>query len=142
MMDQLSQLFQQLTASQDPDQRQRLATRYIAAGVVAILKQQRLVGEVLLALPKEVTVNSPGALALDWKESSLILMVHPTALTEVTPDQLVALLKHEALHVIWRHPLRYSNVADQANVKFACDIAVNQYLSQVPGGDGNANRPT
>lgn len=134
MMDQLSQLFQQLTASQDPDQRQRLVTRYIAAGVVAILKQQRLVGEVLLALPKEVTVNSPGALALDWKESSLILMVHPTALTEVTPDQLVALLKHEALHVIWRHPLRYSTAADQANVKFACDIAVNQYLSQVPGG--------
>lgn len=130
-MNQLSQLFKQLAASKD-EQRQHLAARYVAAGVVAILKQQRLVGEVLLALPKKVTINSPGTFALSWEGSSLVLLVQPTALARINPDQLLRLLNHEALHVIWRHPLRYSTVADQDNVKAACDIAVNQYLPQAP----------
>lgn len=134
MADQLTRLFQQLSASQDDKQRQHLAAQYVAAGVVAILKQQRLVGEVLLALPKKITINSPGTFTLAWEDSSLVLLVHPTALMAVDPDQLLSLLNHEAMHVIWRHPLRYSTVADQANVKAACDIAVNQYLSQPPAG--------
>ncbi|WP_295746902.1 VWA-like domain-containing protein [uncultured Limosilactobacillus sp.] len=134
MADQLTQLFKQLAASKNAEQRQRLAAQYVAAGVVAILKQRRLVGEVLLALPKKVAVNSPGTFALAWKDSNLLLLVQPAALMMVDPDQLISLLNHEAMHVIWRHPLRYSTVADQANVKAACDIAVNQYLSQPPAG--------
>lgn len=96
----------------------------------------RLTGEVLLRLPRRAVDPSQDTaiLGLEWQNQQLILGYNPHQLATIEPDQLLALLAHEALHVIWRHPLRYAGRADQANVKVACDIAVNQYLSQVPAG--------
>lgn len=130
----LSQLFACLRQTQDPEAIQRLADQYLAEGIITVLGQQRLVGEVLLNIPRQLTTDSPGTLALSWQGKQLVLLAHPTALGQVDPDQQVALLEHEALHVIWRHPLRYAADADQANVKVACDIAVNQYLAGPPAG--------
>lgn len=130
----LAQLSQRLKRAQEPTEIQRLADQYLAEGIITVLGNQRLVGEILLGLPRQLTTDAPGVLALSWQGDDLVLLVHPLALTQVGPDQLVALLEHEAMHVIWRHPLRYADQADQANVKVACDIAVNQYLDVPPAG--------
>lgn len=130
----LAKLFHLLAGCDDPQKRVRLVERYVAEGVITVLQQQRLIGEVLLGLPRKVTPNSPGAMALHWQEGTLVLLIHPSAVAQLLPDQLIALLNHEAMHVVWRHPLRYADVADQANVKAACDVAVNQYLPVAPGG--------
>ena len=130
----LAQLSQRLKRAQGSANVQQLADQYLAEGIITVLGDQRLVGEVLLGLPHLLTTDAPGTLALIWQGDDLALLAHPLALAQVDPDQLVALLKHEALHVIWRHPLRYADQADLANVKVACDIAVNQYLDVPPAG--------
>ncbi|WP_054726021.1 DUF2201 family putative metallopeptidase [Paucilactobacillus hokkaidonensis] len=48
--------------------------------------------------------------------------------------ELIALLKHEVLHVVWQHPLRYQGSINQNNVALATDVSVNQYLAEVPRG--------
>lgn len=131
---QLDQIFTRLNHQLTDQEQSQLVGQYLTEGVIAVLQEERLMGEVLLQLQREVNVDTPGALALIWRGNDLVLAANPQLLATVIPDQLVALLMHEALHVVWRHPLRYATVADQANVKVACDIAVNQYLANPPQG--------
>lgn len=49
-------------------------------------------------------------------------------------DELIQLLKHQALHIAWQHLVRYAASDDQERVSLACDIAVNQYLANAPMG--------
>ncbi len=49
-------------------------------------------------------------------------------------DDLVNDLRHQALHIIWQHPLRYAQERDRSLVNVACDVAVNQYLTTPPAG--------
>lgn len=133
----LTNLYDQLNEQSNLDNMvpsTELATAYLSQAVVDVLQINRLTGEILLRLPRYATCQSTAVLGLAWHGNQLMIMFNPRRLTAIEPDQLLALLGHEALHVIWRHPMRYAGRADQANVKVACDIAVNQYLDQVPAG--------
>lgn len=130
----LTILSKQLKEQTEPAPTARLAGRYLSQAVIDILRTNRLAGEVLLRLPRRQEEGLPAALGLTWHRQQLSLFYNAAQLARVVPDQFLALLNHEALHVIWRHPFRYAQRADQANVQVACDIAVNQYLATVPAG--------
>ncbi|WP_367341400.1 VWA-like domain-containing protein [Limosilactobacillus sp.] len=130
----LTTLYDQLNAQLNTGTGTELADAYLNQAVVDVLRTNRLTGEILLRLPRYAIDQSTAVLGLTWHDQQLAIAFNPQQLTAIEPDQLLALLSHEALHVIWRHPFRYANRADQANVKVACDIAVNQYLDQVPAG--------
>ena len=73
-------------------------------------------------------------MGLRWEDNRLVLVINPEKLANVRNDELQSLLEHEALHLIWMHPLRYASYPHQDLVQIATDVAVNQYLTEPPQG--------
>ena len=101
----------------------------IREAIIIILQKQRLFGEVLLQLPRENDLQLPAMMGLRWEDNRLVLVINPEKLANVRNDELQSLLEHEALHLIWMHPLRYASYPHQDLVQIATDVAVNQYLT-------------
>ena len=104
----------------------------IREAIIIILQKQRLFGEVLLQLPRENDLQLPVMMRLRWEDDRLVLVINPEKLANVRNDELQSLLEHEALHLIWMHPLRYASYPHQDLVQIATDVAVNQYLTEPP----------
>lgn len=106
----------------------------IRNAIIGILQKQRLFGEVLLQLPRENDVRLPAIMGLKWEDNRLVLVINSEKLASVRDDELQNLLEHEALHLIWMHPLRYASYPHPDLVQIATDVAVNQYLTESPQG--------
>lgn len=106
----------------------------IREAIIGILQKQRLLGEVLLQLPRENDVRLPAITGLKWEDNRLVLVINSEKLASVRDDELQNLLEHEALHLIWMHPLRYASYPHPDLVQIATDVAVNQYLTEPPQG--------
>lgn len=102
--------------------------------VVRLLQHHRLLGEVLLQLPRSYDPDQVATAELAWQGEQLILKINPEQFRQLRTDDQQALLAHEALHVLWQHPLRYAQHPHPDMVKVATDVAVNQYLAAVPVG--------
>lgn len=110
------------------------SAQQIRKAIISILQKQRLFGEVLLQLPRENDLQLPAMMGLRWEDNRLVLVINPEKLAHVRNDELQSLLEHEALHLIWMHPLRYASYPHQDLVQIATDVAVNQYLTEPPQG--------
>lgn len=119
---------------QSPKNNPVLPQQVLTAAVVQVLQENRLLGEILLQLPRKLVPALPGAMGLAWQQDKLVLQVNPQRLAAMRTDTIKNLLEHEALHVVWSHPLRYANHRHPKRVQIATDVAVNQYLPQAPGG--------
>lgn len=108
------------------------SAQQIRKAIISILQKQRLFGEVLLQLPRENDLQLPAMMGLRWEDNRLVLVINPEKLAHVRNDELQSLLEHEALHLIWMHPLRYASYPHQDLVQIATDVAVNQYLTEPP----------
>lgn len=106
----------------------------IRDAIIRILQKQRLFGEVLLQLPRENDLHLPAMMGLRWDDNRLVLVINPEKLAHIRNDELQSLLEHEALHLIWMHPLRYASYPHPDLVQIATDVAVNQYLTVAPQG--------
>lgn len=102
--------------------------------VTAIIHQQRFLGEVLLQVPRQYDTGLVGATGLTWDGDQLSLQLNPLMVAKMRDDDLQILLEHEALHIIWEHPVRYARYPHQGLVQVATDVAVNQYLPVAPAG--------
>lgn len=102
--------------------------------IVAVLQKHRLLGEILLQLPRQFDEHQSAVVGLHWRGDQLTLVVNPKTFVELRQDDAQLLLAHEALHVLWQHPLRYANHPHPQLVKVATDMAVNQYLPAAPPG--------
>lgn len=102
--------------------------------VTTIIHQQRFLGEVLLQVPRQYNADLVGAAGLAWDGDQLILQLNPLMVTKMRDDDLQILLEHEALHIVWEHPIRYARYPHQGLVRVATDVAVNQYLPATPAG--------
>ena len=111
-----------------------ISAQRIREAIISILQKQRLFGEVLLQLPRENDLQLPAMMGLRWEDNRLVLVINPEKLANVRNDELQSLLEHEALHLIWMHPLRYASYPHQDLVQIATDVAVNQYLTEPPQG--------
>ncbi|MBB1079341.1 peptidase [Limosilactobacillus sp. STM2_1] len=110
------------------------ADQLITAAIVSVLQDHRMSGEVLLQLPREEKSQLPAVMGLEWHNDRLVLAFNPSRLVHLRSDELKELLEHEALHIIWEHPLRYANPPHPGLVQIATDVAVNQFLSEPPQG--------
>lgn len=102
--------------------------------VTTILHRHRFLGEILLQLPRVYDSAGTSTAGLTWRDNQLTLQINPLKLSELRTDDAQILLEHEALHVVWQHPVRYSNYPHQGLVQIATDVAVNQYLPAAPAG--------
>ncbi len=128
-MNQLAKMLEQLRKNtSDYEMTQRVLTQ----AIIQVLQSQRILGEILLQVPRRVVQEQDATLGLFWQKDQIELRVVPEKLAELRSDEVVILLEHEALHLLWQHPLRYANSPMPELVQLATDIAVNQYLPEVP----------
>ena len=128
-MNQLAKMLEQLRKNtSDYEMTQRALTQ----AIIQVLQSQRILGEILLQVPRRVVQEQDAILGLFWQKDQIELRVVPQKLAELRSDEVVILLEHEALHLLWQHPLRYANSPTPELVQLATDIAVNQYLPEVP----------
>ncbi|MBA2913946.1 VWA-like domain-containing protein [Limosilactobacillus frumenti] len=113
---------------------QVLAKQIIATAIVVVLQQRRLLGEVLLQLPRQISDQASDNIGLRWQGSQLQLVISTKYMQTVDAGTLTLMLEHQALHLLWQHPLRYQKALHPGLVKVATDVAVNQYLPVTPAG--------
>ncbi|MBD7894841.1 peptidase [Limosilactobacillus sp. Sa3CUN2] len=130
-MNQLVKMLEQLRRN---PQDSELAQRVLTQAIIQILQSQRVLGEVLLQIPRQIVSyqNPKAVVGLFWRKDQIELRVASDKLADLRSDEVVILLEHEALHLLWQHPLRYANSPTPELVQLATDIAVNQYLPEVP----------
>lgn len=102
--------------------------------VIKLLQSHRLLGEILLQLPRQFDPEQEATAGLSWQKNRLVLKLNPQQFCQLHTTDQELLLAHEALHVLWQHPLRYSHYPHSGLVKVATDVAVNQYLPTAPIG--------
>ncbi|MCI1975295.1 MAG: VWA-like domain-containing protein [Limosilactobacillus sp.] len=128
-MNQLAKLLEQLRRN---PQDYALVYQVMTQAIIQVLQSQRILGEILLQVPRKIDQEQDAILGLSWRENQLEIRIAPTPLAELRSDEVVVLLEHEALHLLWQHPLRYADSPTPALVQIATDIAVNQYLPEAP----------
>ncbi|CAI2597913.1 hypothetical protein AKUH1B104J_07210 [Apilactobacillus kunkeei] len=103
----------------------------IAKGILSLIHNKSFYGEILLHLNRDADDTIDSFLALKWSNNQLELAYNPTHLNDDVADDndLVAILEHLAMHIVWLHPLRYVNHSQLNDV--ASDVAVNQYVTDV-----------
>ena len=105
--------------------------RIIAKGILSLIRNKSFYGEILLHLNRNADDTIDSFLALKWNDNQLELAYNPIHLNDDVSDanNMIAILEHLAMHIVWLHPLRYVNHSLLNDV--ASDIAVNQYVSDV-----------
>ncbi|GAT91267.1 vWA domain-containing protein [Apilactobacillus kunkeei] len=103
----------------------------IAKGILSLIRNQSFYGEILLHLNRDADDTIDSFLALKWNDNQLELAYNPSHLKDDVADanDLIAILEHLTMHIVWLHPLRYVNHSLLNDV--ASDVAVNQYVSDV-----------
>lgn len=103
----------------------------IAKGILSLIHNKSFYGEILLHLNRNADDTIDSFLALKWSNNQLELAYNPTHLNDDVSDDndLVAILEHLAMHIVWLHPLRYVNHSQLNDM--ASDVAVNQYVTDV-----------
>ncbi|KOY76195.1 hypothetical protein RZ71_06440 [Apilactobacillus kunkeei] len=103
----------------------------IAKGILYLIRNKSFYGEILLHLNRDADDTIDSFLALKWNDNQLELAYNPSHLIDdvADADDLIAILEHLSMHIVWLHPLRYVNHNRLNDV--ASDVAVNQYVSDV-----------
>ncbi|KOY77874.1 hypothetical protein RZ75_06330 [Apilactobacillus kunkeei] len=103
----------------------------IAKVILSLIRNKSFYGEILLHLNRDADDTIDSFLALKWNDNQLELAYNPSHLNDDVSDanDMIAILEHLAMHILWLHPLRYVNHSKLNDV--ASDVAVNQYVSDV-----------
>ncbi|WEV54820.1 VWA-like domain-containing protein [Leuconostocaceae bacterium ESL0723] len=118
------------------EQSQQSMQLFLVASLKNLLDVAPLYGSVIMQLPRLVDSHQPAPLGLRWQGHHWYLVLNPQKIQEnfTKPDELAQGLAHEALHLIWQHPIRYADSqASKTAVQKGTDVAVNQYLPTALG---------
>jgi predicted metal-dependent peptidase len=94
-----------------------------------LLLKEPFYAHILAGTVREVTTNIPTA-AVGFNNELILLMVNETFfLNELkSVSERVAVLKHETLHLVFRHLFRDKIKEDSELFNIAADLVVNQYI--------------
>ena len=68
------------------------------------------------------------------QRGKLVLLWNPDFLRKLTDGEAIAVLKHEAMHIFFKHLARFQTKKNHERVNIATDMAINQYLRGLPAG--------
>ncbi|CAI2596068.1 hypothetical protein AKUA2003_06940 [Apilactobacillus kunkeei] len=103
----------------------------ISKGVLSLIRNKSLYGEILLNLNREPDFDIDSFLSLKWNDNQLVLAFNIDHFKDdiKNADDLIAILEHLSMHIVWLHPLRYATHSRLNDV--ASDVSVNQYVDDV-----------
>ncbi len=70
-----------------------------------------------------------------YDDNKILLQIDPTFWVTLESNQKIAILKHECLHIIFKHLFKYKSSYNKMIYNMAADIVVNQFINQkdLPG---------
>ena len=89
-------------------------------------------GSILLKTIIEQTTRIP-TMGVCVKNSELYLYYNPAFVEPLTMLELIAVLEHEVLHIIYEH-MNVNKEVERTVYNIACDIAINQMIQNLPKG--------
>ena len=109
------------------------ATQELGRSIVALLLKEPFFGHLLGGVVRRIDRTVPTA-AVALTPRGLQLLVNPEFfMGELKRDERVAVIKHEALHLVYRHLYRkLMRNGDQKLFNIAADLVVNQYVAPWP----------
>ena len=103
----------------------------IAKAGVELLRKEPFYAHVLSGLSRIVTEEIP-TMAVSYKNDGFCLWINPIfTIKELSDKERIAVLKHELLHLVFKHLFR-GRGNDRELENIAADIVVNQYVSPWP----------
>ena len=103
----------------------------VAKAGVELLRKEPFYAHVLSGLSRIVTDEIP-TMAVSYKNDGFCLWINPTfTIKELSDKERIAVLKHELLHLVFKHLFR-SRGNDRELENIAADLVVNQYVNPWP----------
>jgi predicted metal-dependent peptidase len=113
------------------------AAAAVETAVVTLLRKEPFHAHLLTSIKRVYSMEVPTA-AVSASASGVTLWVNPRFFGgELSAPQRVAVLKHEMLHLLFKHPWREtSNMPDAELRNIAADLVVNQFVApwRLPAG--------
>jgi len=105
----------------------------VSRGIVALLLKEPFYGHLLSGVVRRID-NKVGTAAVSLTPSGLHLIVNPEFfMKELKKNERVAVIKHEALHLVFRHLYRpLIKRGDPTLFNIAADLVVNQHIKPWP----------
>lgn len=106
------------------------AASAVETAVVTLLRKEPFHAHLLTSI-KRVYSNEVPTAAVSASGAGVTLWVNPRFFSkELNPAQRVAVLKHEMLHLLFKHPWREtSNMPDAELRNISADLVVNQFIA-------------
>ena len=114
------------------------AAEELSRAIIELLRREPFFGHVVGGVSRYFTEKIP-TMAVGLRGNTVQLLVNPRFLLEELPraEDRVAVLKHEVLHVVFKHLFRHPGRQRDARIwNIAADLVVNQYVPpcQLPDG--------
>ncbi len=112
--------------------RQNEAEKLLGEIIVSLVIEKRFYFEVLNRVVKRFS-SKVSNMGISLEDDEPVLTVNTDFFLAAGERERLALLEHEILHLLFRHPLRLGD----RNPRFfgmACDMAINQLLEECPSG--------
>jgi predicted metal-dependent peptidase len=86
-----------------------------------------------MSMKKNFKFKQPTA-GVSVASDGITLHINPEFFDNLKPQERVAILEHEALHVVHAHLSRFKKfgLQDQGIANVACDLAINQFIRGLP----------
>lgn len=108
------------------------ADQLLGETIVSLLRDKRFYFEILNRVVKRFSPEVRN-MGLSLEEDVPVLTVNPEFFLSSAGEDRIAMLEHEILHLLFRHPLRLGD-RDSRLFGIACDMAINQFLEKCPPG--------
>lgn len=97
--------------------------------VVTLLNAEPFWGHVLVPIQKVVDPRLRAAASI-WVASHVLLKVHPIGYFRHEKRHRTAILKHELLHIVLKHPIRLAKLAVHKKANVAADLSINPLIGK------------
>ncbi len=103
---------------------------------IKLILQEPFYGHFFMGLVKMIDETTPTMAVSLRGKNSLFLLVNPEFWESMTPEHRYGVVKHEILHILFKHLFMTHQFGNKYVFNLAADILVNQYISenQLPKG--------
>jgi len=101
-----------------------------------LILKEPFYGHFLLGVPKEMSTTTDTACVALYGSTIIKLQVNLEFWQSLSEDHQYGLVKHEVLHLVFKHLFSQKNYSNKRLYNIACDLVVNQYINraQLPNG--------
>ncbi|MCT4615504.1 MAG: VWA-like domain-containing protein [Marinifilaceae bacterium] len=101
-----------------------------------ILLKEPFYGHFILGVPKLLDKEIETACVSLFNKNNIKLSINPDFFNSLAEQKKMGLIKHEILHIVFKHLFTFKQYTNKALYNIAADLAINQYIpsTELPEG--------